>query len=304
MAILSAMINAAGCFYPRAHALADDPDACSSCRPPGCCPRCAPSPPSPTASPAACPLIYPKKTYKYTANFLHMMFSEPYEDYDLKPEVVRRPGPDLPAPRRPRAELLDRDRAHGGLQPGQPVRQRRRRRLRPVGAPARRRQPGRDRDARGRSTRTATTAPGSSTGAKDKDSGKQAHGLRPPRLQELRSRAPRSSSAACDELLAKLHISDPLLDIAKHLEEAALQRPLLRRAQALSQRGLLQRHHHAGHRHPPGDVHRDLLPSGACPAGSPTTRRSWRSPKSRIYRPRQIYTGQTLTHYVPIDERK
>ena len=30
---------------------------------------------------------------------------------------------------------------------------------------------------------------------------------------------------ACDEVLAKLHISDPLLDIAKHLEEAALSDP-------------------------------------------------------------------------------
>ena len=35
------------------------------------------------------PLIYPKKSYKYTANFLHMMFSTPYEDYELKPEIVR-----------------------------------------------------------------------------------------------------------------------------------------------------------------------------------------------------------------------
>ncbi len=35
------------------------------------------------------PAIYPKPSYKYTANFLHMMFSEPYQDYDLKPEVVR-----------------------------------------------------------------------------------------------------------------------------------------------------------------------------------------------------------------------
>jgi citrate synthase len=27
-------------------------------------------------------------------------------------------------------------------------------------------------------------------------------------------------------------------------------------------------------------------------------------PKSRIYRPRQIYTGRTENHYVPMDERK
>lgn len=35
------------------------------------------------------PLIYPKQAYKYTANFLHMMFSMPYEDFELKPEVVK-----------------------------------------------------------------------------------------------------------------------------------------------------------------------------------------------------------------------
>jgi citrate synthase len=28
------------------------------------------------------PLIYPKQDYKYTANFLHMLFSMPYEDYE------------------------------------------------------------------------------------------------------------------------------------------------------------------------------------------------------------------------------
>src|SRR5215469_13316345 len=35
------------------------------------------------------PLIYPKKSYKYTANFLHMMFSTPYEDFEIKPEVLK-----------------------------------------------------------------------------------------------------------------------------------------------------------------------------------------------------------------------
>ena len=34
------------------------------------------------------PMIYPKRAYKYTANFLHMMFSMPYEDFELIPEVV------------------------------------------------------------------------------------------------------------------------------------------------------------------------------------------------------------------------
>ncbi|MGA0846550.1 MAG: citrate/2-methylcitrate synthase, partial [Luteolibacter sp.] len=35
------------------------------------------------------PVIYPKNSLKYTANFLHMMFSHPSEDYELKPEVVK-----------------------------------------------------------------------------------------------------------------------------------------------------------------------------------------------------------------------
>ena len=35
------------------------------------------------------PAIYPKPELKYTANFLHMMFSLPHEDYDLKPEAVK-----------------------------------------------------------------------------------------------------------------------------------------------------------------------------------------------------------------------
>ena len=35
------------------------------------------------------PMTYPKSSLKYTENFLHMMFSRPGEDYELKPEVVR-----------------------------------------------------------------------------------------------------------------------------------------------------------------------------------------------------------------------
>ena len=35
------------------------------------------------------PMIYPKQHYKYTANFLHMLFSMPYEDFELRPEVVK-----------------------------------------------------------------------------------------------------------------------------------------------------------------------------------------------------------------------
>ncbi|MGB9602484.1 MAG: citrate/2-methylcitrate synthase, partial [Limisphaerales bacterium] len=87
MAILSAMINASSCFYPglmigRPLPARFDVHAARLI--------------SQVRTIAAfsyrksrgLPIIYPKKTLKYTANFLHMMFSDVYEDYELKPEVV------------------------------------------------------------------------------------------------------------------------------------------------------------------------------------------------------------------------
>ena len=88
------------------------------------------------------PLIYPKKAYKYTANFLHMLFSTPYEDYELKPEVVK--ALDL-------IFLLHADHEQNcststvrmvASSAGQSVRQLRRGRVRAVGTAARRREPG------------------------------------------------------------------------------------------------------------------------------------------------------------------
>ncbi len=55
-------------------------------------------------------------------------------------------------------------------------------------------------------------------------------------------------------------INDPLLDIAKSLEEVALQRRVLRRAQALPERRLLQRHHLPRDGHPDQHVHGHVRP--------------------------------------------
>ena len=87
MAILSSMITAAGCYYPELLAPQeaenfDDETALilSQVR---------------TIAAFAyrksrgLPFIYPKPQYKFTANVLHMMFSEPFGDYELKPQVVR-----------------------------------------------------------------------------------------------------------------------------------------------------------------------------------------------------------------------
>ena len=168
------------------------------------------------------PLIYPKQAYKYTANFLHMLFSMPYEDYELKPEVVQGAGFDFPAARGPRAELFDLDRAHGGVEPGESVCQLRRRACARCG---------------GRCTAARTRRciemleqihqegdDGSKfiAAAKDKNSGKKLMGFGHRVYKNYDPRA-KIIKKACDDVLAKLHIDDPLLDIAKKLEEAALQ---------------------------------------------------------------------------------
>src|SRR2546423_3068753 len=87
MAILSSMINASVCFYPelltseaRDHFGVQAARLLSQVR---------------TIAAFAyrksrgLPIIYPKPDYKSTANFLHMLFAQPYRDYDLKPEVIK-----------------------------------------------------------------------------------------------------------------------------------------------------------------------------------------------------------------------
>ena len=71
--------------------------------------------------------------------------------------------------RRPRAELLDVDRAPRRLERGEPLRVGRRRHQRAVGPAARRREPGRHRDARERSATTAATSTSTCEKAKDPD---------------------------------------------------------------------------------------------------------------------------------------
>src|SRR6185503_13201267 len=58
-------------------------------------------------------------------------------------------------------------------------------------------------------------------GANDKNSGKRLMGFGHRVYKNYDPRA-KIIKKSCDELLSKLHISDPLLNIAKHLEEAAL----------------------------------------------------------------------------------
>ncbi|MBL8680521.1 MAG: citrate synthase [Myxococcales bacterium] len=107
---------------------------------------------------------------------------------------------------------------------------------------------------------------------------------------------------AADKVLAKLNINDPLLDIAKRLEEAALkdeyfvQRKLYPNVDFYS--GIIYRA--LGF---PTDMFTVLFAIGRMPGWIAHWREMIEDPTTKIARPRQIYTGPTMNHYVSIDER-
>ena len=112
------------------------------------------------------PFLYPDNSLGYVENFLRMTFGVPAEPYEVDPAIAQGARHAVHPARRPRAELLDVDRAHGRLEPRQPVRLGLGRRQRAVRAAARRRQPGRARDARRASPPTAATSRRSSSGSR------------------------------------------------------------------------------------------------------------------------------------------
>src|SRR5215472_13494847 len=212
MAILSSMINAASCFYPELlnderheHFMVSAARLLSQVR---------------TIAAFAyrksrgLPSIYPKPDLKYTANFLHMMFSQPYQDYELKPEAVKAldlifvlhadheqncSTATVRMVASSRANLFASAAAgvcalwgplHGGA--NQAVIEM----LEEI-------------------HRSGDDGSRFITAAKDKNSGKRLMGFG---HRVYKHYDPRATiiKRACDDLLDKLHITDPLLDIAKH----------------------------------------------------------------------------------------
>ncbi|MEN6625441.1 MAG: citrate synthase [Candidatus Sumerlaeia bacterium] len=106
----------------------------------------------------------------------------------------------------------------------------------------------------------------------------------------------------CDKVLAKLGIVDPELDLAKELEAAALaddyfiERKLYPNVDFYS--GIILRALGI-----PLDMFTVMFAIGRMPGWIANWREVWRDPNARIYRPRQIYTGPAERQYVPIEER-
>ncbi len=106
----------------------------------------------------------------------------------------------------------------------------------------------------------------------------------------------------CDKVLAKLNISDQLLDVAKELEETALnddyfiEHNLYPNIDFYS--GIMLRAIGI-----PTNMFTVMFAIGRLPGWISQWKESADDPNWRINRPRQIYTGSPEIKYIPIDER-
>jgi citrate synthase len=298
MAILSAMINASSCFHPglltermRGNFTVQAARLLSKVR---------------TIAAFAyrkshgLPVVYPNPDLDYTANFLHMMFSLPYKEYVLKPEVVKAlrlifllhadheqncSTATVRTVASSRANLFASAAAgvcalwgplHGGA--NQAVL-----------------------EMLGQIHQEGDDGSRFIAAAKDKNSGKRLMGFGHRVYKNYDPRA-KIIKKACDDVLGKLHMSDPLLDIAKHLEEAALrdsyfvERKLYPNVDFYS--GIIMRAIGI-----PVEMFTVIFAIGRTPGWIANYKEVMEAPP-RIYRPRQIYTGPTLNHYTPLKDRK
>ena len=107
---------------------------------------------------------------------------------------------------------------------------------------------------------------------------------------------------SCDKVLAKLNISDPLVDIARGLEELALKdsyfidRKLYPNVDFYS--GIILRAIGI-----PTNMFTVMFTIGRLPGWIGHWKEQHDDTSSRIARPRQIYVGPVNQHYVPLEKR-
>ena len=126
--------------------------------------------------------------------------------------------------------------------------------------------------------------------------------LRPSRVPATTIRGPRSLREECDKVFAKIKRQDPLLDIARKLEELALTDPYF-----------IDRHLYPNVDFYSGIILRAMgIPTnmftvlfaiGRLPGWIAQWKEQHDDPNTKIQRPRQIYIGPTKTNYVPMDKR-
>jgi len=299
MAILSSMINASGCFYPgMVEQTRRDEFEVQAAR---LISQVRTIAAFSYRKSRGLPIIYPKPTYKYTANFLHMLFSDVYQDYELRPEVVHAldlifvlhadheqncSTSTVRMVASAQANLFASTAAgvcalwgplHGGA--NQAVIEM----LSDI-------------------HRSGDNGSRFIAAAKEKGSGKRLMGFGHRVYKNYDPRA-RIIKKACDKLLAALAINDPLLGIAKRLEEGALSDPYFVERKLYPNvdfySGIIMRALNI-----PTEMFTVLFAIGRMPGWIAHFKEIQDDTKARIYRPRQIYVGPPLNHYVPIEERR
>src|SRR5712672_103115 len=136
---------------------------------------------------------------------------------------------------------------------------------------------------------------------KDKKSGIRLMGFGHRVYKNFDPRA-KNIKKACDEVLEKLGIRDPMLDLAKQLEDAALRDPYF-----------IERKLYPNDDFYSGIIYRALgIPTGMftvmfalgrLPGWIAHWKEMIEDPNTKIARPRQIYTGPREQHYVPLEKR-
>lgn len=137
--------------------------------------------------------------------------------------------------------------------------------------------------------------------AKQKDSGFRLMGFGHRVYKNFDPRS-RILKTACDKVLGKLGVKDPLLDIARKLEELALNDPYFVDRKLYPNvdfySGIILRALGI-----PLDMFTVMFAIGRMPGWIGQWKEQHDTPGGRIYRPRQIYTGPTIRDYVPMDKR-
>ena len=298
MAMLSAMINAAGCFIPELTARYD----------PAAFEQQAARLISQVRTIAAyayrkslgLPSIYPKRKYWYTENFLHMMFSDPDEDYHLNATVVDAldlifllhadheqncSTSTVRMVASSRANLFASAAAgvcalwgplHGGA--NQAVIEM----LEEIQIQG---------DDGSRFLERVKQKDGH---AKLMGFGHRVYKNFDPRAQIIKK--------ACDDMLNKMGVHDPLLDIAKKLEETALKDPYFIERKLYPNvdfySGIILKAIGI-----PTEMFTVIFAIGRMPGWIANYKEVLESGDGRIYRPRQIYQGPTTNPYVPLEAR-
>jgi citrate synthase len=137
--------------------------------------------------------------------------------------------------------------------------------------------------------------------AKKKDSGFRLMGFGHRVYKNYDPRA-KIIKVAADRVIKKMKHPDPLLDIAKTLEEAALSDPYFIERKLYPNvdfySGLIYRAIGI-----PTNMFTVMFAIGRLPGWIAHWKEMAEDPTTKIFRPRQIYTGPELTQYVPMDQR-